>query len=514
VKDYTFTGELRPMKLVFFDLRRNNVRSNASHYSTPLAFTPLTLQQPPRTSPSGSLYYSNVIMNFWGDSFHVTTPGNNYTWSYGPASAESLVVATERKNAELNKTYTPWQVNLGSFTTSADGGNCQIVLLAPLGKPWPKTCEDVNGNAIGNAIKGQELGYMLLNGKRLGNSSAIEATPDDAIKGFRDSQKAQLGDAIAGELIWTVGSRDGVSGTVKLDCKTNNTIDCYIGRFGWLGDRASLEDQVANAAFVEMNMTSSEGYKKLYPNGKATSPIRYLSPNCGPANKACVSASGNRDLSERDIERMADYARWVGNPTRSEFQVTLPDVVAGERTFNNLKCDTCHVIKRIDITPKDTMLAAAYRARLANRIGVNKDTGKPIQPFLSYLGTDLLMHDMGYLSQVGIVPPGTKFRDPSTGVVFPEYQNFVQKIRTPALKGIRLNRFVTESYKNTKKLYDPAKPNDPACDFLMHDGRACDAIEAAFMHDGPAVKKLGVVEGLNRLTPTQLRELRAFLYSL
>ena len=52
--------------------------------------------------------------------------------------------------------------------------------------------------------------------------------------------------------------------TFKRQCTTKSLNDCYIGRFGWLGDRVSLEDQVANAAFVEMNMTTSEGYKKLY----------------------------------------------------------------------------------------------------------------------------------------------------------------------------------------------------------------------------------------------------------
>jgi CxxC motif-containing protein (DUF1111 family) len=70
------------------------------------------------------------------------------------------------------------------------------------------------------------------------------------------------------------------------------------------------------------------------------------------------------------------------------------------------------------------------------------------------------------------------------------------------------NRFVTDSHKNTKT------PADPACDFLLHDGRACDAIEAAFLHDGPAIGKLRVIEGLNGLTHDQVRDLRAFLYSL
>jgi hypothetical protein len=115
------------------------------------------------------------------------------------------------------------------------------------------------------------------------------------------------------------------------------------------------------------------------------------------------------------------------------------------------------------------------------------------------------MHDMGYLSQVGNASQPIRDND---GVVLSAFRDFVQKIRTPALKGLRFNRFVTESDKNTKS------PLDPACDFLLHDGRACDAIEAAFLHDGPAIKKLGVIEGLNALTPQQVLQLRAFLYSL
>jgi hypothetical protein len=467
--------------------------------------------QPPR-GLSTDLYYSNAIMNFYGDSFHVTA-GNDYSWFYEPASVESMVVPTERTNPELKKVYEPWQVNVSGFVGAKD---CQLVLPAPARvKAWPATCADVSGEKVAEAIKGHQVGYMLLNGKRLGNASSIEAMPNEAIKGFRQSQVAALGETIAGEIIWTAGSRDGVDGTVHRDCRKNSLTDCFIGRFGWLGDRASLEDQVANAAFVEMNMTSSQGFDKLYPSGKSISPIRYKAPNCGPANKTCVEAkTGNTDLSERDIERMADYARWIGNPTRSEFQVTQPEVVAGERVFRNLKCDTCHVIKRIDITPEDTMLSKAFRDRLAKRVGVDKDTGKPIRPFLSYLGTDLLMHDMGYLSQVNPAPAGTKIRDEATGVVKPEFTSYVQKIRTPALKGMRFNRFVTESYKNTKTPYDPAKPNDPACDFLLHDGRACDAMEAAFLHDGPAVKKLGIIDSLNALTREQVMQLRAFLYSL
>jgi CxxC motif-containing protein (DUF1111 family) len=209
---------------------------------------------------------------------------------------------------------------------------------------------------------------------------------------------------------------------------------------------------------------------------------------------------------------MAAYARWLGDPTRSEFMTSLPDVIAGENVFVDIKCNTCHVIDVIKITdPNDTMLTKYFRDRLAKRV----DKLNKVYPFLSYLGTDLLMHDMGYLSQVGNPSPPQSIRD-SNGVVLSNFHDYVQKIRTPPLKGLRFNRFVTESQKNTKNLCNlaPTDTCDPACDFLLHDGRACDAIEAAFLHDGPAIKELGVIPALNNLTPDQVRQLRAFLYSL
>lgn len=496
VKDYTFTGQIRPMKLVFFDLHRVESRLDPSVYSEPLAFPMALVTHPATAIQARDLYYDNKIMNFYGDSFHVTRPGYNYVWNYETANPNRTVVNVARINSELNKTYEPWQIKLGAFQTSS---SCQLVLPAPAPKPWPSNCDDINDAAIHAAIDGGAVGFMLLNGKRLGNLSAIEAIPNQTIVGFRDSQRAALGEKIAGEILWNAGSRDGVDGEVHKECRTKGLTDCYIGRFGWLGDRASLEDQIANAAFVEMNVTTSQGYKKLYANDKVAFPIRYGYPNCGPADKTCLESSGNGDLSELDVQRMADYARWLGNPTRSEFEVSLPEVIAGEKIFRQIKCDTCHVIRKIEIAPDDTMLGKDFRDRLATRVA------QSARPFLSYIGTDLLMRDMGYLSQVGNASESIRDKD---GVVKPAFADYVQKIRTPALKGLRFNRFVTDSHKNTKN------PEDPACDFLLHDGRACDAIEAAFLHDGPAIKKLGVIEGLNGLTPEEILELRAFLYSL
>ena len=312
-------------------------------------------------------------------------------------------------------------MSLEPFTTPFDAqtGKCATYIKSLPGSfnsTWPTSCSDITGTAINTAIAPKQgapsVGFMLLNGRRLGNLGAIEAIPTGgvtrpfpamSIQGFQQTQIKTLGlAALAGEIVWTNGTRGGIDGDIKLRCPAanGNLTNCYAGRFGWIGDRVSLEDQVANAAFVEMNISTNQGYKDLYGSGIATFPLRYNFANCGPANLKCrgnpptvPAVQSNSDLLEQDVERMADYARWLGSPTRSDFTVTLPDVVAGEKVFVNLQCNLCHVISKIPITdPNDTMLPKYFRDRLTTHAGTS---------FLSYLGTDLLMHDMGYLSQIG-----------------------------------------------------------------------------------------------------------------
>src|SRR5271163_739221 len=63
VKDYTFTGQIRPMKLVFFDLQRDLQRGlqgasrlDDSVYSKPLAFSPSLVAQPRTAFATQNLY--------------------------------------------------------------------------------------------------------------------------------------------------------------------------------------------------------------------------------------------------------------------------------------------------------------------------------------------------------------------------------------------------------------------------------------------------------------------------
>jgi hypothetical protein len=152
--------------------------------------------------------------------------------------------------------------------------------------------------------RGPQAGVLLLNGTRLNNLSAIDAIPNNAILGFHDSRKAALGDRIAGEVIWNAGTRDGVNGQVRDTCTTKGLTDCYIGRFGWLGDRVSLEDQVANVASVEMNITTTERYNKLYPRAMSSSLSATRSRTVAPPTRPAPTRRATR------ICRSSMFSAW------------------------------------------------------------------------------------------------------------------------------------------------------------------------------------------------------------
>jgi len=204
----------------------------------------------------------------------------------------------------------------------------------------------------------------------------------------------------------------------------------------------------------------------------------------------------------------------IGNDGAMNYQVESKIVQQGEKIFQDLHCNSCHVIRKVPFIELDNMLPDEERQHLKSLQIVTEKS--PDYPFVSYLGTDLLEHDMGYLSQVARAPGADVIRNPD-GTVKATYGAYVQRICTPALKGLRFNAFVTDSNHNTNnpigKNVDQ-KQIIPGCDFLLHDGRACDAIEAAYLHDGPAIKALGTIIALNALSPDDLKALRAFLYSL
>jgi hypothetical protein len=588
-RDYTYSNpELPPMKMVLFDLEggSGSRESCADDKHTVPKTAPWASLQPARRGGGG--LYRNKIMNFYGNSFHLNQNDEQliYNLEYQEICPErndgyEVVDQTPRKPIDHNggssckgvdgkwSRYQPMRVQV-DLNGIKQEDTCTGIAPPPedlaesglTDDVWPTSCADVSGSAITQAIEGGEIGFMHLMGRRLGNTPMIEMVPEQVILQSQYAQQLDPDITSPGCVSLAPGTRAGAQDgrwtynyrSCKSGHRGEDSTDCYIGRWGWIGDRASLEDQVANAAHVEMNITSTEGVAAIHPlSDDGRQWVRYENRLCGPANLACQTLParadggvGNSDLTEEEIRNMATYQRWIGIPNRSEYQVANEAVREGEKIFHDLKCNSCHVVRKIGFIRDDNMLPDEEREHLARLEirspdesavantgsdgvqhsrrpgdGVDMDTSKEADyPFISYLGTDLLLHDMGYLSQVAPAPDGVEIRD-KDGRVKLGYGRYVQKIRTPALKGLRFNRFVTDSNHNLDESHPNLEPTEPpknmirsGCDFLLHDGRACDAIEAAYLHDGPTVKSLGMIEKLNKLTEDQLRQLRAFLYSL
>ncbi|MCG6861286.1 MAG: hypothetical protein LJE70_08425 [Chromatiaceae bacterium] len=541
--DYTYTNiaypdkndpknsqEVPSMKMVFFDLRKpdptDGRECDDDHNSVEINEDNL---------------YRNKIMNFYGNSLQLDQNGHHLTYDMKYVDlkeGDGFVVVEE--GDDIRGGYQPKRVEVVTCREENQEGACTSGIKADdvcgegyikkwmevedVPEYWPTSCTQVDGAAIMKAIEEGRIGYMHLTGRRLGNTPLIEMIPDAEILEARKQQE------VPGCLSLAPGTRRGTGEadyhyrTCELGKLGDGPGDCYIGRWGWIGDRASLEDQVANAADVEMSISSSRSYDKIHPSPTTEAQlVRYKKPQCGPLNTHCKVARTNSDITEQEIRDMATYQRWIGIPNRSEYEVSSMQVQEGEKIFEELQCNSCHVIKKIPFDYADNMLPDEERKHLKAYEIFEGD--KVEYPFVAYLGTDLLMHDMGYLSQVAPVPlqavENHWFRDKESGKVESRYRNYVQFIRTPALKGLRFNRFVTDSNHNTTGAEDPLGKNDPdghnftpGCDFLLHDGRACDAIEAAFLHDGPLVKASGMIGKLNALSPEDLDRLRAFLYSL
>jgi hypothetical protein len=521
------------MKMVLFDLQERSPRRRQGEGCDANDHT-----VPESAAHPDERYYYNKIMNYYGNSFHVNLKDQRPTYQLSYVNIETdlgkrtdangrldyeIVDTAERirKTAEVEVRYAPKRVEVSGFDIGADRCTPESINpFAPLDHDWPTSCEDVSGRAIEEAIKNGEVGFMHLLGKRLGNTPLIEMIPEQKIM---DTAKAQKSSLLGHPGCYPLapGTRPALtSNSVNYrSCRSgkhgNSSDDCYIGRWGWIGDRASLEDQVANAAHVEQNISSKASYEAIHPFADRVSElVRYAEPLCGPADLGCQSSATNSDITEEEIRHMASYQRWIGIPQRSEFQVSSAKVQRGEKVFRDQGCNHCHIIDKVPFVERDNMFPDEVRGGLKDLEIV--EGGKTDNPFVSYLGADLLMHDMGYLSQVAKAPAGESLRLDS-GEIAPGNLAYFQFIRTPPLKGLRFNRFVTDSHHQAR---DSALNRTvelearAGCDFLLHDGRACDAIEAAFLHDGPAVKKIGMIEGLSKLGLDKLDDLRAFLYSL
>lgn len=254
----------------------------------------------------------------------------------------------------------------------------------------------------------------------------------------------------------TTPDADGVLGTANY-AYDPETGDVRLGRYGWKAGKVSLRHQVANAALLDMSVTSS-----IYPNR-----------DCLAGAKHCDAASGTEPgLPDEALQLMTEYLHLLAVPAQRSLVSGFPKGVSpmayldvepakiaqGEQVFKAIRCNACHISE----------------VQTSARSPFDEVRNQTIRPY-----TDMLLHDMGE-------ELADNFAEGlATGSMW----------RTPALWGIGYTEYVAAG----------------APVGYLHDSRARTLTEAILWHGGEAE----VIKNRFVNLPTEDREaLLAFLKSL
>lgn len=163
---------------------------------------------------------------------------------------------------------------------------------------------------------------------------------------------------------------DGVAGRLQIVADPREPGMSRVGRFGWKGGTATLEQQASMAFNTDMGVTSPL--------------MTALECSRGSAGADCARVdSGSARLTAADIHRTTLYLSLLGVPPRRSFDNPLEQdtqarqrqatVKRGQQMFEAARCSTCHAPEL--------------------RTGHHKFVELRYQPIKPY--TDLLLHDMG-----------------------------------------------------------------------------------------------------------------------
>jgi CxxC motif-containing protein (DUF1111 family) len=257
----------------------------------------------------------------------------------------------------------------------------------------------------------------------------VEAIDDNTLMAISQAQPTQSGGLIQGEVIQVP--------ILEAPGQTR------AGRFGWKNQHGSLLSFIADAYLNEMGVTS-----RLKPVDSTS---------------VCKTASDPEDIPDSNslanIDHFAQFIRGTQAPPRDATIAATPDAQAGQKLFESIGCNTCHV-ESITTAPAGTLIDGGtftVPPPLANQV---------IHPF-----GDFLLHDIG--TGDGIVQAGP--------------QDTAEKMRTAPLWGLR-----------TKSRY-------------MHDLTSLTLEDAIARHKGEARR---VTHQFHELPATQQQQLITFLNSL
>ena len=257
----------------------------------------------------------------------------------------------------------------------------------------------------------------------------IECIANETLLGIRDAQPAEM---------------RGMANMVPV--LEANSI-ARIGRFGWKSQHASLVSFSADAYLNEMGITTP-----IFPD-ENTSSGRFVGYGSG------YDPVPEPEDDGIDVIAFADFMRATKAPSRGPI---TSDVVAGEKLFNQVGCNTCHVSTIRTARPGTRINGDAFTVprALGNKI---------IHPY-----SDFLLHDIGTSDGIPVLPG-------------PEFAATSSRMRTAPLWALRTrNR-------------------------LMHDGLSFSKQEAIQRHGGQAA---GVRDKYNAMTDDQRRQVLSFLDSL
>jgi CxxC motif-containing protein (DUF1111 family) len=216
-----------------------------------------------------------------------------------------------------------------------------------------------------------------------------------------------------------------------------------IGRFGWKDQHSSLLSFIGDAYLNEMGVTNRLRPKDVTTIGKITPDPEDVPDNLGLA----------------DIDHFAQFIRGTKAPPRDVALAATTASRAGEETFENIGCATCHVSAIVTAPPGTSINGGAFTVpeALGNKV---------IHPY-----SDFLLHDIGTGDGIVQNPP----------------EDTANKLRTVPLWGLRMH------------------PRH------MHDLKSLTLEDAIERHGGEAEQER---DNFRRLSAAEKQALFTFLISL
>jgi CxxC motif-containing protein (DUF1111 family) len=222
------------------------------------------------------------------------------------------------------------------------------------------------------------------------------------------------------------------------------------GRFGWKNQHASLLSFASDAYLNEQGITNQFNLVENNSLGRSTAAYPGYQVNADPVK--------GEDFKGQ-VFQFANFMRSTKAPPRDTALAVTADAQAGDRLFDQIGCNICHVRTIVTAPPRTIINGGA--------LTVSPFLGsKVIHPF-----GDFLLHNVG--TGDGILQNGP----PSSS----------DKVRTAPLWGVRTR------------------------DRLMHDGRSLTRNGAILRHAGQATV---VINNYINLSVTQKNQLITFLNSL